>query len=132
MRSWRKLFCAALVFAILAHASEPKNKRAPDVEVLQAAAARSEGLITVDARVRNVSAAPLKRLTLVFRFSADAQTVTTTQRISVDESVLSRNGETEIHGQFRDEPRAVQFEVLATDTRGFDLRVINGGPFPVE
>ena len=119
------------LFVLAAPGSSSKPPQ-PDVEVLEASVVREQGLIQVDARVKNISKKPLKQLKVIFRFEADENTVVTTQRIGVDEAVLPPGDEGEIHGQLRDTPRAVQVRIGAVDTRGLDLTVKNSGPFFIE
>lgn len=101
------------------------------LEVVELSARRQDGLILLDARVKNVGERPINGLMLVFRFEADANTVVTTQRQKADEPSLAPGEESELTAQMRDTPRAVQLEVGAF-SKGAEMRVGNSGPFPIE
>lgn len=123
-----------LAFASLWFASGQKRKqeRPPDVEMTAASAHRAPGRrINLDGRVKNVGQKPIENLILVFDFLTAGEKVITTQRGPIDSKWLEPAESCEFHFQMTDHARAVSFRVRAT-SKGFELLVANGGPFPVE
>ena len=126
---------AFLALASLLFAAEKKRKpspKPPELEVLAVSAHRSEGRITVDGRVRNISEKPIQNVTLVFDFLGAARQVITTQKGSIDEELLEPGKEAEFHWEIVDPVRAVEFRISAVDASTFQLRLDKSGPFPIE
>src|SRR3954453_11930237 len=123
-----------LVFAILVFGQKKgKEGKPPELELLEATAHRQDGMVTVDARVKNVGEKPIKSLQIVVDFvGPDRKQVITTKRGRVQEAVLDPGEEAEFHAQLEDPSRAVDFQISFEDTNGRYLRGENTGPFPIE
>ncbi len=129
----RRTSALLLVLALsLLGADKKKAPKPPDIEVLEAAAHRSDGKISLVGRVRNSSLRPIQGLVLVFDFMAPGRQVVTTQKGGIEEEVLDAGGEASFHMELNEPPRAVEFQVNAVDEGGRDLRVAKPGPFPIE
>jgi hypothetical protein len=118
-----------LVFAILVFG----QKKGKEVELLEATAHRQDGMVTVDARVKNVGEKPIKSLQLVVDFvGPDRKQVITTKRGHVQEAVLDPGDEAEFHAQLEDPSRATEFQINFEDTNGRYLRGDKNGLLPIE
>jgi hypothetical protein len=124
------------VILIVALAAAPttaeKKKKPPDVRVLDASARHDGSKISVDGRLRNSGDKPIKQLMLLFDFMAPGKLVITTQKGPIDEELLEPGKEAAFHMELNSPPRAVEFQINATDGSGRDLRVANSGPFSIE
>ena len=109
-----------------------KKKKAADVEIVESAAHRTDGQITIDGKVRNSSEKPIKGLILLFDFMAPGKAVVTTQRGGIEEEVLAPGKEATFRVALTDPVRAVEYRYNATDEAGRDLRVGNGEARPIE
>jgi hypothetical protein len=112
--------------------SADKKYRGPELEIVQAKAHRSEGLVIIDGRVRNCGVRPIEGLVVIFDFMAPGKAVITTQKIEIDEEVLEPGQESALHVQLNDPVRAVSFQLQAIDRDARDLRVAKPGPYPIE
>ena len=109
-----------------------KRRKPPDLEVIEAAAHRTEDKISVEGRVRNSGEKPIKELTLLFNFLAPGKESIATEKGAIDEAVLAPGEEASFHMEANAPPRAVQFQVDAQDGSGRELRVSKAGPFSIE
>lgn len=110
-----------------------KDSKPPEVQLMEASAHRSEGSITVDARVKNCGEKPIKSLQIIIDFVAsDHKQVITTKRGGVDAELLEPGEEAEFHGQLENAPRATEFQLNFEDGGGKYLRAEKTGPFPIE
>ncbi|MGI8991706.1 MAG: hypothetical protein ACR2I2_19260 [Bryobacteraceae bacterium] len=121
-----------LAITTLALPGADKKHKAPEIEMTEVSARRTEGLVDIDARARNVGEKPIRGLTLVFQFFGPERAPLTSQKATVEEESLAPGGETAIHAQLNDPPRAVILEISAVDEPGHDLRVAKPGPYPIE
>jgi hypothetical protein len=130
----RRAFVLLLALASLWCDAGQKRKppKPPEVRVIEVIARRTEGLITIDGRVGNCGAKPIRRLTLLFHLRAPDGQVITTQRGLLEEEVLAADEESAFHWQMRDHARAVELMVGAVDASDNDLVVDRPGPYPVE
>ncbi len=125
------LWLAAL--ATLCVAAAQKRKPAPPaVQILEVAAHRSERLITIDGKVRNVGGRPLKGLELILDFMTSEGQVITRQRGAIEAEWLDPGEEAEFRWQMRDHARAVSFQVRAVDGMKNELPVKNAGPHYID
>jgi hypothetical protein len=115
-----------------APAQKRKGPKPPDLEVVEASAHRSAGMISLDGRVRNTGERPIRGLVLVFDFLAPDKVPLTTQKAQVDEEVLEVGKEAVFRMALNDSVRAVEFRINAVDQNNRDLRVARPGPFPIE
>lgn len=120
-----------VVFTLCVSAAD-KNKKPPEVQVIETVARRTEGLIALDGRIRNSSGKPITRLILIFDFLAPGNKVISTQKYTVDEEVLDPDGESAFRVKMRDHVRAVSYQLAAADEAGHDFRMGNAGPFVIE
>ncbi len=128
-----RLFVILLALGSFWCAAQQKRKpKPPEVEVMQIAARRVEGLVTIDGRVRNSGDRPLRKLSLLFDLLAPGDEVVTRQRGTVEEETLEPGAEAEFHWQMRDPVRAVSLRVQAVDGSGTDLVVRKPGPYPLD
>jgi len=110
-----------------------KDSKPPEVQLLEASARRQEGIISVDARVKNCGEKPIKALQLILDFVAsDHKQVITTKRGGIDAEMLDPGEEAEFHAQLEDQVRATEFQVNFEDGNGKYLRTEKTGPFPIE
>ena len=116
---------ASITIAILLCFGQEKRKsgKPPDIEVVESAAHRSEGSVSLEGRVRNGSAKTVNGLILLFDFIDTGGQVIATKQSPVDEEALEPGADSTFHFETADPVRAVQFRVRATDTAGHDLRV---------
>ena len=129
MKTLRVILVLALAAASTA---AEKKKKPPDVEVVEATARRGESKISLDGRIRNSGAKPIKKLMLLFDFIAPGKLVITTQKAPIDEELLEPGKEATFHMELNDPPRSVEFQINASDGSGRELRVAKGGPFPID
>ena len=125
----------ALIFAALTLSGadkKPKKSKPPDIEMLEVSAKRSEGLIAIDSKVRNVGEKPIRGLTVVFEFFGPGHVPLTTQKATVEEETLDKGEEATIRAQLSDPVRAVSIEISAVDEPGHDLKIVKPGPYPIE
>ena len=125
----------ALIFAALTLSGadkKQKKSKPPDIEMLEVSAKRSEGLIAIDSKVRNVGEKPIRGLTVIFEFFGPGHVPLTTQKATVEEDTLDKGEEATIRAQLNDPVRAVSVEVSAVDEPGHDLKVVKPGPYPIE
>jgi hypothetical protein len=128
----RRVLVFCLLPAVLLGGAEKKKKTPWAMEVLETSAHRTEGVISLDGRVRNSGDRPIEKLVVLFDFLAPSGGVVTTQRFEVDEPVLEPGAEAVIRGQVTDPVRAVRYRVNATDKLNRDFVVTNRGPFVIE
>lgn len=125
---------AALLFAssFLFSVSSSGGQKHPDIRIVEFKAERTEDLISVHAKVRNIGERSLQRVNLIFRFLDTANATVTTQRTALETLELAPGQESEIDAQMKDAPRAVTVIVLADRSGGIDTRVADNGPYTVE
>lgn len=119
-----------MLFCLCAWGADKKKQ--PEVQVVETAGRRTDGIIALDGRVRNSSGKPIKRLILIFDFLAPGKKVISTQKYSVDEEELEPGAESVFRVKLVDHVRAVSYRLAAADEAGHDFRVGNAGPFFIE
>jgi len=87
--------------------------------------------VTVDGRVRIGGSKTLERFTLFFDFLATDDAVITTRRHDYPDDVLTPGQDVDFNLYLPDPVRAVHVRVRAEHRDGRELRVTNGGPFPI-
>jgi hypothetical protein len=131
-----RLGIVLLALACFLPAAERKRKeppyRGPEVEILEAKAFRTEGMVKIDVRVKNCGVRPIEGLVLLFDFMAPGKAVITTQKIEADEEVLEPGEQSLFLVQLNDPVRAVHFQLQAIDSSARDLRVAKPGPYHIE
>jgi hypothetical protein len=123
-----------LCLACAAPAADRKKKapKPPDLEVVEASAHRNGDKIAIEGRIRNTGERPIRGLILIFDFLAPGSQVITTQKGPIDEDLLEMGKEAVFRMELNEPPRAVEFQIQAVDGASRDLRVVKGGPFPIE
>jgi len=130
-RAFWTLFLA-LPFAAFGQ-KKGKDGKPPEVELLEAAAHRQEGIISIDARVKNCGEKSIKSLQIIIDFVApDHKQVITTKRGSIEAEVLDPGEEADFHARLEDPSRATEFRINFEDGGAKYLRGLNTGPFPID
>ncbi len=130
----RRVVVCLLLCVPLSFSADKKRKgpKPPEIEVLEATVRRSEGVITLDGRVKNAGERPAQGLVLVFDFAATGKQVVTSKRGPAEDADLAPEAETEFHVQINDPVRAVEVSIQAVDGSGRELNVIKPGPYAIE
>jgi hypothetical protein len=109
-----------------------KQKKPPDVTVLEAKARRGEGKILVDGRVQVTAPKQMHGLVVVFDLLSAENGVMATEKAVVEEDWIAPGQERSYHAETSDPVRAVRYRIRAFDNFERELRVENTGPFPIE
>jgi hypothetical protein len=129
----KRVLTVLVVLATLLFAAQQKRKpRPPEIEVLQLSIQRTEELVTLDGRVKNIGEMPAEKLVMEFDFREPDNRVVTTKKGPIDEEVLDPDQESAIQFQTKDAPRSVTVSVRAQAARVGDVKVKNAGPFAIE
>ena len=128
---------AVAVCLMLASLSFPQDKKRkppkpPDVLILQIAARRDNGIISIDGRLRNPSEKPIQGMILLIDFFSSDKVLLTTKKGPVESELVESNGESDFRLEVSDQGRAITIRVNAEDANGRDLRVEKGGPYVIE
>ncbi len=131
----RKILAALLLtLATLSSARERKRNepvKPAEIEVVEIAAVRAEGRVSLDGLIRNSGERTANKVTLIFDFMAPGRQVITSKRGSLDAEKLEPGDEVEFHVYVPEPPRAVEISVQAEDGSGRELKVIRAGPHPI-
>jgi hypothetical protein len=127
----RFLVAALAACSLLAFAPQ-KQKKSPDVEIVETKAVRADGNITVDGRVKVTAEKPLRGLVIFFDFRSPEKEVVTSQKTVIDDASMEPGKEGAFHNDLRDPVRAVNYTIRAFDGHEKELRVDNPGPYIVE
>ena len=110
-----------------------KDSKPPEVELVEAAAHRQEGIVSIDAKIKNCGQKPIKTLQIIIDFIApDHKQVITTKRGSIEAEVLDPGEEADFHAQIEDPSRATEFQINFEDGSAKYLRAVKTGPFPID
>jgi hypothetical protein len=122
-----------IAFALLPGVFGDKKPKMPEVSVIQFAANRSDDLILVDGKFKNVGEKPIRRMIYIIDFLAtDGKQVLTTQRAEIEDEVLEPDTEAEVHGQVRSPAGATSLALRFEEAGGRALRTGKAGPYPIE
>lgn len=122
-----------LLAALPAAAASKKSKdKGPQVRVVEATVELEDGNIAVDARIRNVSERPIRRLVVFYEVLDADNKVLTRQHGPVEDEVLETGEETEVFVQMAHHARAISLRFEFQDGAGHDLRAENIGPFEIQ
>ncbi|HJZ94897.1 MAG TPA: hypothetical protein VKE70_00185 [Candidatus Solibacter sp.] len=128
-----KLLGAAILgFALLNLAVAQRQKKPPDVSIIETKAIREQTRITVDGKVKVTAEKPVHGLVIVFDFRSPEKEVVTSQKTTIQEDSMEAGREGAFHAEMADAARAVAYTIRAFDTHEKELRVANPGPFIVE
>ena len=126
-----KYFCLLIaIFSIVAPAQ--KQKKAPDVQVVETKGRRGEDKITLDGTVKITSDKPLKGLVLEFSFLSASGEVLTTQKSEVSGDELEKDDEQSFHVETLNPPGSIQYRIKALTAGDREIRIANAGPFTIE
>lgn len=110
-----------------------KEAKLPEIEILLASAHRQEGIVSIDAQVKNCGEKPIKGLEIIVDFiGPDHKQVITTKRGRIDAEVLDPGEEADFHAQIEDPSRATEFQISFEDGGAKYLRTLKTGPFPID
>ena len=109
-----------------------KQKKTPDVQVIESKCRRSEDKVTLDGKVKITSDKPLKGLALEFSFLSASGEVLTSQKTEVSDDNLEKDDEQVFHVETLNPPGSIQYRIKALTTGDRELRLANAGPFTIE
>lgn len=122
-----------LAIAPLCFPAQKKGKLRPaEIEVVELAAHRTEGILRLDGKIRNRGERPAIRLVLMFDLTGTSKEPIATKRGGVETELLAPGEEAEFHLEMQDPVRAVHVTIRTEDGDGRDLKTIKPGPFPIE
>jgi hypothetical protein len=128
----RILILAIGVLCLSALGASQKQKKPPDVTVLEAKARRADGKILVDGRVRITAQKQMHGLVIVFDLLSPENGVMASEKAVLEEDWIEPGQERSYHGETSDPVRAVRYRIRAFDNGERELRAENSGPFPIE
>jgi hypothetical protein len=128
----RLLGAIVLAIALLTVAVAQKQKKAPDVNIVETKAVREQTKITVDGKVKCTAEKALKGLIIVFDFRSPEKEVVTSQKTTIEEDNMEPGKDGVFHAEMVDAVRAVAYTIRAFDGHEKELRVSNPGPYIVE
>jgi hypothetical protein len=128
----RLLGAIVLTFALLTVAVAQKQKKPPDVDIVETKAVREQTKITVDGKVKVAAEKSLHGLIIVFDFRSPEKEVVTSQKTTIQEDTMEPGREGVFHAEMVDAVRAVAYTIRAFDMHEKELRVSNAGPYVVE
>ena len=121
-----------LALALTVGVTAQKQKKPPDVQVVETKALRDGPKITVDGKVKVTADKPLHGLVIVFDFRSPEKEVVTTQNTVVSDDTLETGRDGAYHAEMVDAVRAVKYTIRAFDKHEKELKVANPGPYIVE
>jgi len=128
-----RIFVLALaVLSLTAVGASQKQKKPPDVSVIEAKARRADGKVLVDGRVRLTAPKQIRGLVIIFDLLSPENGVMATEKAVVDEDFVKPGQERSYHAETSDPVRAVRYRIRASDHGEHELRVENSGPFAIE
>lgn len=104
----------------------------PDLEIVELKVRREEKLITVDGRVRNISAKPMKGVVLFFEFLEADHKMISRMIAEVTKDAVPPGEDGAFETQMKDQSRAVAVRVDAEDIDGRYFKVDKPGPYEIE
>ena len=137
----RAMLFAAILLAVGAWLPAQKERRAaaakdknkpPDLEIVELKIHRDEKIITVDGRVRNISAKPMKGVVLFFEFLESDNKMISRMIAEVTKDTIAPGGDEPFETQTKDQSRAVSVRVDAEDIDGRYFKLDKTGPFEIE
>ncbi len=111
--------------------SKDKNKP-PDLEIVELKIHRGEKVITVDGRVRNISAKPMKGVVLFLEFLESDHKMISRMIAEVTKDPIAPGEDESFETQTSDQSRAVAVHVDAEDVDGRYFKVDKPGPHQIE
>jgi hypothetical protein len=104
----KRALTVLVVLATLLFAVQQKRKpRPPEIEILELTVHRTEELVTLDGRVKNIGEMPAERLVMEFDFREPDNRVVATKKGPIGEEILDPDQESAIQFQTKDAPRSV-------------------------
>src|SRR5437870_12445598 len=123
---------AILSISLLSVAIAQKQKKPPDMQIVETKAVRETTKITVDGKVKVTAEKPLRGLEIVFDFRSPEKEVVTSQKTTIQDDTMETGREGAFHAEMVDAVRAVAYTVRAFDMHEKELRIANPGPYVVE
>lgn len=108
-----------------------KNKL-PDLELVDFKVRRDDRNFTVDGRVRNISAKPMKGMILFFEFLESDQKMIGRMTAEVTKDELAPGEDAAFETQTKAQARAISVRLDAEDLDGRGLRLDRPGPHEIE
>jgi len=108
------------------------KEKPPDLEIVELKVRRDEKLITVDGRVRNISAKPMKGVVLFFEFLEADHKMISRMIAEVTKDAVAPGEDGTFETQMRDQSRAVAVRLDAEDIDGRYFNVDKPGPYEIE
>ena len=105
------------------------KEKPPDLEIVELRIRREEKLITVDGRVRNISAKPMKGVVLFFEFLEADRKMISRMIAQVTKDLVAPGDDGSFETQTKDQARAVGVRVDAEDIDGRYFVVDKPGPY---
>ena len=113
------------------HGSKDKNK-APDLEIIELKVRREEKTISVEGRVRNISAKPMKGIVLFFEFLESDHKMISRMIAEVTKDLVEPGEDASFETQTKDQSRAVALRLDAEDSEGRYFKPDKPGPYQIE
>jgi hypothetical protein len=111
---------------------KPPQLKPPALEVREAGARRDQGLLAIDATLKNTGERTAEDLVIIVDvLDSDKRAITTQKGASDPESIEpGENGG--FHAQMRLPPRAVYIRLSFEDGDGREIKATNVGPFAID
>lgn len=129
----RRTLLASLA-AVSSLRAQKKNaeKKAPEVQLIEASAQLENRRVNIDGRLRNTGEKPIRKLNFILEMLDSDRKVLTRQQGQIDEDTLEPGDEAVIQAQIAWHARAVWFRFEFEDGGGRELMAANTGPFVIE
>lgn len=126
------LLCAAAWLPAQKNRGKKDKDKPPDIEIVELKVRRDSKLITVDGRVRNISAKPMKGMVLYFEFLESDNKMISRMIAEVTKDSVPPGEDASFETQTKDQARAVAMRVEAEDADGRYFSVDKPGPYEIE
>ena len=111
---------------------EKDKEKPPDLEIIELKFNRDDKVITVDGRVRNISAKPMKGIVLFFELLDADKKMISRLTAEVTKNLVAPGEDESLETQTKVQARAVSVRVDAEDVDGRYFRVDKPGPYEIE
>ena len=137
----RRVLLAAAILMLAAAwlpAQKDRGKRdkdkdkPPDLEIIELKFRRDDKVISVDGRVRNVSAKPMKGILLFIELLESDQKMISRLTAEVTKDLVAPGEDASFEAQTKDLARAVGARVDAEDVDGRYFKIDKPGPYQIE
>jgi hypothetical protein len=134
----RRVLAAALMLAGAAWLPAQKDRgkkdkdKPPDLELLDFKVRREDKTISVEGRVRNISAKPMKGAILFFEFLESDQKMISRMIAEVTKDAIPPGEDASFETQTKDQSRAVSVRLDVEDRDGRYFKLDKPGPHDIE